>query len=180
MTILKIDQYILAFIQTNMHSHFFDQLMPLISRLGDAGLLWIIIAFTLIITKRYRKTGFMLAFALFLCLLIGNLTLKPLFARPRPFLLDPTIMLLIPAPSDYSFPSGHSMSAFAAATVLFSIHPRWVLAYFLAGCIAFSRLYLLVHYPSDVLAGALIGILIGLFTIYTANFLLKSNPPQAD
>ncbi len=180
MNILQIDNAILAFIQTYLRSSFFDILMPIITHLGDYGLLWIVLALVLILSKRYQKAGLMLAFALFLCLLIGNLALKPFFARPRPFLLDPSILLLIPAPTDFSFPSGHSMSAFAAVTVLQSLHPRWRLAFILAALISFSRLYLLVHYPSDVLIGTLIGIIIGIFTLFIGKYLLKSKNEQKD
>ena len=100
--------------------------------------------------------------ALGLCLLCGNLLLKPLIGRIRPFNVQDAITLLIAAPLDYSFPSGHTMSSFAAAMVLLLTDRRMgIPAMLLAGLIAFSRMYLYVHYPTDILGGALLGILCG-------------------
>ena len=94
--------------------------------------------------------------------MIGKLTLKPLVARPRPYSYFPDMTLLVPALSDYSFPSGHSFASFAASTALFLHHRApGIAAYALAVVIAFSRLYLYVHFPTDVLAGILLGILCG-------------------
>ena len=93
---------------------------------------------------------------------VCNGILKPLIARPRPCDLNSAIQLLIPRPGDDSFPSGHSGISFAAVGALFAAKSRlWVPAFVLALIIAFSRLYLYVHWPSDVLVGALLGILLG-------------------
>jgi undecaprenyl-diphosphatase len=103
--------------------------------------------------------------ALLIGLLLANLTVKPLVARPRPFQIDTALTLLIPPPGEFSFPSGHSVSSAAAATVLALGNKKfgWV-AVPLAALIAFSRLYLTVHFPTDVIAGLLLGCAIGLFT----------------
>ena len=108
-----------------------------------------------------------MAISLILCLLIGNLTLKPLVARIRPCDVNTQVHLLIPRPHDFSFPSGHTMSSFASATVILHEHKKisGILSMVIAFFISFSRLYLYVHYPSDVLAGALIGLAIAVFSV---------------
>ena len=164
-----IDDSILTFIQENIRNPFLDIVMTILTYLGSGGLLWIIIAFIFLINKKYRYNGIMIAVALGLCLLIGNLTLKTIIARLRPSDVNTTIILLIKHPTDFSFPSGHSLSSFASATVIFYADKRYgVIAYIMASLIAFSRLYLYVHYPSDVFAGIVLGIAIGLITIFIA------------
>lgn len=104
--------------------------------------------------------------ALILCLLIGNLFLKPVVARVRPFDINTAIDILIKKPLDFSFPSGHTMSSFAAATVLIYMDKKiGAISLILATIIGFSRLYLYVHYPSDVVIGLLIGVLLGIISI---------------
>jgi undecaprenyl-diphosphatase len=172
--IQDIDDSILTFIQENMRNPVLDLLMKYITYLGSGGILWIIIALVFIISKKYRYNGLMLAGALILCLIVGNLTLKLLVARLRPSDVNTTIELLIKRPTDFSFPSGHSLSSFASATVIFYTDKRYgSAAIFTAALIAFSRLYLYVHYPSDVAAGIILGISIGLITVYIA---LKIKP----
>jgi undecaprenyl-diphosphatase len=111
----------------------------------------------------------LIALALHICLC--NLLIKPLVARPRPFTINTDIRLLITAPTDYSFPSGHTAASFAVAfSLLFGKNKLCSLAFILSALIAFSRLYLYVHYPTDVFAGILIGCFIGLISnaVYTA------------
>ena len=150
-----------------LHNAFLDQFMPAVSFLGNSGWIWIVIAVLMVLTKRYRRGGWLLTTALVFCLLVGNLTLKPLIARIRPFDVNTLVTLLIAPPTDYSFPSGHSMASFAAATALWHTDRRLgIPAYILAALIAFSRLYLYVHYPTDVLGGIVIGLLLGNLAIY--------------
>jgi undecaprenyl-diphosphatase len=105
--------------------------------------------------------GIMLLGSLLLCFLLGNLLLKPLVGRIRPCDIHSSIPLLIARPTDYSFPSGHTMSSFAAANIIFHANVELgIAAYILALLIAFSRLYLYVHYPSDVLAGMILGLFV--------------------
>ncbi len=157
--IQHLDTFILNFIQNNMHSTFMDKFMPVITFLGNNALFWIVIAVLLLISKKYRTTGLMLIGALAICLIIGNLTLKPVIARARPCWVNTDIHLLVSSPKDYSFPSGHTMSSFAAAVVLFLRNKKvGIWALLLAAMIAFSRLYLYVHYPSDVAVGLVLGI----------------------
>lgn len=146
----------------SLHSSFGDAVFPVISSFGNGGIGWIIVSVILLCFPKYRKAGLAMALALIFCLLIGNLTLKPLIARARPYTYVPDLQLLVPPLDDYSFPSGHTFASFASATALFLYHHRAGLAaYILAAAIAFSRLYLYVHFPSDVLAGMILGVASG-------------------
>ena len=158
-----------------------DALMIGISFLGNSGWIWIAAGILLLFFKDHRRTGFLVLVALLIGLLLANLTVKPLVARPRPFQVDTALSLLIPPPGEFSFPSGHSVSSAAAATVLALSNKKfgWV-AVPLAALIAFSRLYLTVHVPTDVIAGLLLGCAIGLFTWFVlrplaARWRLKSD-----
>jgi len=172
--IQSIDISILDFIKDNMRFGILDVIMPIISALGNGGLIWIVTAVIFLCLKKYRNIGITLAAALILCLLIGNLGLKPLIARIRPFDVNPDIVLLIPPPKDYSFPSGHTMSSFASATVIFWYNKRFgICALILGSAIAFSRLYLYVHYPTDILGGIIIGIVIGIAAVLLVRIIRK-------
>jgi len=167
-----IDLLILKWMNEKIRSRFLDIFMPRITRLGDGGLVWILLAFILIANTDYRVYGYMVIVALLINVIIGNLILKPVIARIRPFDADGTLSLLIPKPRDYSFPSGHTMSSFAAALIiLYSNHIWGIFAVSLALCIGFSRIYLLVHYASDVVAGMVIGVIISIVTIKLFEFL---------
>lgn len=156
-----MDRAVLFFIQEHFHTPFTDAFFPLVTFLGEAGAVWILIALLFIGRKQERNKGIMLLAALVLTFLLGDCLLKNLIQRPRPF-VDMPAELLIPAPSSYSFPSGHSSSSFAAAVILYKIRRSWgIVAFCGAGLIAFSRVFLFVHYPTDVLAGTLLGILVG-------------------
>ncbi len=146
----------------NLRTECLDTLLPTISSFGDKGLGWIAAAIVLACIPKYRKAGFAMGLALIFCFVIGNITLKPLIARPRPYSYFPEMTLLVAPLEDFSFPSGHTFASFAAATALFLHHKKLGLAaYALAITIAFTRLYLYVHFPTDVLAGMLLGILSG-------------------
>lgn len=165
--IQNLDNSILKFIQINMRSSFGDKIMISLTYLGNGATIWLIIGLALLISRKYRKYAFMIITALSLCFLIGNLGLKHLVARTRPFDVIPLLGgLIITPPTDFSFPSGHTMCSFAASTVIFYMNKRiGIFALILSSFIGFSRLYLYVHYPSDVFGGMIIGILIGILTI---------------
>lgn len=167
MIIQTIDINILNYIQSNIRNPILDRIMPIVTSLGNMSFIWIISGVLLICIKKYRKYGYMLFLSLILCALIGNITLKPMVARIRPFNAYPLIDgLLIKAPTDFSFPSGHTMCSFAPSVVLFYFNRRiGVGAFVLSFLIAFSRLYLYVHYPSDVFVGMVIGIANGIIAI---------------
>ena len=158
-SILAVDNKVLSLIQRRVRCSALDKAMPIITSLGTCGVVWGIIMIIFLRMRSYRRIGLIMFVTLVLCALITNLILKPLVARPRPCHISPEIPLLIPCPMDYSFPSGHTMSSFAAAVIIMTVSPvLGAAAFVLAAMIAFSRLYLYVHYPSDVLAGTLFGI----------------------
>ena len=159
---MNFDWSILSWIHTHLTCGFLDFLMPKITLLGNGGAVWIIAAIILILSKKYRKEGFILLIALAVGVLIGNLCLKHLIARPRPCWIDHSVALLISNPTDYSFPSGHTLASVISATVLtLTNHKFGIVAVPLALLIAFSRLYLYVHFPSDILASLFLGLMIG-------------------
>lgn len=139
----------------------FKSFFALVTHLGDSGIFWILVGLFLWFIRKDKKEAFHLFGALVLMLIIVNLTIKPLVARIRPFDVYP-IDLLIKAPHDYSFPSGHTAVSFASAYVLGKCYPKMkVPVYILASLIAFSRLVLFVHYPTDVIGGLVIGLICG-------------------
>ncbi len=172
---MKIDFLILDFIQNYIKTPVFDFLMPWISWLGNGGLIWIIAAVVLLAIPKYRRGGVALSVGLLLCLIIGNLTLKPLVARVRPFDMIEGIELLIKAPTDFSFPSGHTLSSAIAAAVLTMTDKRFGYGAIPLAClIAFSRMYLYVHYPSDILGAVVIAAIIST-ALYFIFFKKKSS-----
>lgn len=158
-----MDGNILLFIQEFIRNPILTPVFLTITHLGDKGLIWILICLILLSCKRTRKVGVMGLLALLGSLLLNNMLLKNLVARPRPFYAVEGLTILINTPSEFSFPSGHTASSFAAASVFFRNLPRCcgVPAIGLAALIGFSRLYIGIHYPTDVLFGMLTGIIIG-------------------
>ena len=161
---INFDLPILEWIAENLRCAFLDFLMPLITVLGNAGIFWIALAVLFLFLPKYRKIGLSMGVALIFGLLVCNLTLKPLVARIRPYdyqlmYFGKTIELLIATPHDFSFPSGHTIASFEAATALLLWNKKLgIPAVILASLIAFSRLYLYVHYPTDVLFSLVLGI----------------------
>lgn len=149
-------------IQQYLANDFLNLLIPRVSSLGDAGLIWIVLSVLLLLFPKTRKAGLASGIALLFMLVTGNMILKPLVARLRPFAVNTAVELLIPPPTDFSFLSGHTYASFASASAIFRNSRRiGIPALILASLIAFSRLYLYVHYPTDVLFGILLGILAG-------------------
>ncbi len=161
--ITELDFAILNFIRNNMSCGFLDFLMPKITMLGNAGIIWILTAVAFLIFKKTRQNGIALSAALLTGLIIGNLIIKNLVARDRPCWIDESVTMLIAVPHDYSFPSGHTMSSVAAAIVIFHTNRKaGIAAFVLAALIAFSRMYLYVHFPTDILAGVVLGAVFGI------------------
>lgn len=157
-----LDLQILDFLQQYCRNSVLDQILCAVSRLGDFGMVWIALTAVLLLVPKTRRTGVIVAMALILDLLLCNCLLKPLVARTRPYVINSAVEILIPKPVDYSFPSGHSAASFAVVTALYCVHSRLRYpAFVLSLMMAFSRMYLYVHYPSDVLGGALIGMICG-------------------
>ena len=165
---ISFDLPILDWIQANLQSGFMDKFMPFITIFGDAGIFWMVWAGVLLIFRKTRKIGIGMFIAMILGLLVCNITLKPLVARIRPYDLQLeefgiTINLLSGAMHDFSFPSGHTIASFEAAVVLLKNSKKMgIPAMILAVLISFSRLYLYVHYPTDVIASIILGTIFAL------------------
>lgn len=159
-TLLNLDGGFLLFLQENVRNPVLNSIMIFITTLGDKGYLWIAATVILLIPKKTRKIGIISGVALLGSLIVNNEIIKNLVRRPRPFMTFTELRILIPRPSQFSFPSGHSSSSFAAAAVFYRYLPKkfGVPAMVMACLIAFSRLYIGVHYPTDVLAGAMVGV----------------------
>lgn len=159
--LLQIEGAILLWIQNNLRCAFLTPVMRVITTLGNSGIFWIVLTLLLLIFKRTRRLGVHCAASMLLTLLVVNLCIKPLAARTRPYELIQGLEILVSRPHDYSFPSGHAANSLTCAWTIFRLAPKkyGVPALVLAVLIALSRLYVGVHFPTDVLAGAAIGIL---------------------
>ena len=171
--------HILDMIQ-NLRTPIGDVVVPLITRLGDAGIIWIILTLLLLIIPKTRKTGVIMLAALLADLLLCNVLIKNLVARTRPFDVNTTVKLLVEKPRDYSFPSGHTAASFASVTALYLAKEKklWKIALVLAVLIALSRLYLYVHYPTDILGGILVGIFSGFIGSKIVTYMMKKRANQ--
>lgn len=162
--IAVFDYGILVWFQS-IQSELLTQIFKGITTIGEGGIIWIVVALILVVCKQTRKIGVTILLALLFSLIIGNLTLKPLIARPRPSWRNPDVILQISNPTDYSFPSGHTLSSFAAAFGAFLWNRKWgFMLLFVAVLMGITRLYFYVHYPTDVLGGAGIGLVLGAFS----------------
>ena len=174
-TLLNLDGGFLLFLQESVRNPILDNLMIFITSLGNGGMIWIVATIALLIPKKTRKAGIMSAAALLGSLIINNNIVKNIVQRPRPFVTFTDLQIIIPTPSEFSFPSGHTSSSFAAAAVFYRHLPKklGLPAVILAGLIGFSRLYVGVHYPTDVIAGVLMGILLSYLAEYLVNLFVK-------
>ncbi len=167
---------LLDWIQTHLRCGFLDKVMPVITALANKGILWIAVTLLMFVPRRARKYAHVAAFALLLGLLCSNVIIKPLVARIRPYDVQ-QIVLLIREPNDFSFPSGHTLASFAVATALCMWKPRLgIPALILAVLIAFSRMYLYVHYPTDVLVGIVLGVGFAFLSLAIANRMFRNKP----
>lgn len=166
---------ILDFIQEHLRFGFLDDLMVLLTRLADDGICWIVLAIALICFKPSRKMGITLGVALLLGLLVGNLGLKNLFARPRPYTLNPDASMLIDKLNSYAFPSGHTRCCFESGMAMYLCDKRFGKAAFvLGGFIGFSRMYLYMHYPTDVIGGVILGLINGIIAFVIVDKIYKA------
>lgn len=172
----QLDGNLLVWIQSFLVRDIFTPFFTFLTRIGDAGAVWIILSVILMVPKKTRQVGIMALIALIGSFIINNVILKNLIARTRPYDVVSGVKLLIERQSDFSFPSGHTGSSFAVAVVLYKELPKkyGVPALMLATLIGLSRIYLGVHYPSDVMCGALFGSLIAIFACGTFH-ILKEN-----
>lgn len=179
-----MDVAILDAIQAHARTPLLDQIMLLATHLGDLALVWLVAGVVLIAQPRRRQYGVAVIAAVIGTAAFGAFVLKPLFGRVRPFIAYEFAGLLIPPPSGSSFPSNHSMVSFAAAAALCCLPDKGrvvltlkVSAVAVACLIALSRIYLYVHYPSDILAGAVIGIAAGVGTVWIVKHVWPDPPP---
>lgn len=168
--LVRLDGNLLLWIQEYIRNPALTPVFKVITSLGNAGLIWIFFTFLLLVNKDTRKVGYISLAALLGSLLVNNIVLKNLVARIRPYDAMEGLIPLVTKPKDFSFPSGHAGSSFASACVLYRKLPRrlGVPALILAVWIALSRLYVGVHYPSDVLIGVLDGIIISYVAEYVS------------
>ena len=175
--IYEFDHSILLFIQENMRNSALTPVMDISSKLVNIGILWVAISLIMLCFKKTRLLGTMTLSSLLLCLIINNVIIKHAVARARPFDTYSDLYPLIKKPTDYSFASGHTTASFAAAGVFVRFFPKpiAVLTVVYAFMVAFSRLYLGVHYPTDVLCGIAIGIIGStiIYYIYSKKFDLE-------
>ncbi len=160
-----------------LHGPVMDKLALLFTMLSEKGVFWIILILGILLFGKDKRVGLTGWFALCLSFLLCNLILKNIIQRDRPCWIDPTIQLLVDIPDDYSFPSGHTSFAFAGAVSIFQYHKGWgFLALIAATLTGLSRLYLFVHFPTDVLVGAICGIVSGLLAGLLVRDFYKAHP----
>lgn len=180
---VSFDLPVLDWIQAHLQSTLLDKVMPIITMFGDGGIFWIAVAVVLLISSKTRKYGWSMLVALILGVLVCNVTMKPIIARIRPYALHDelyggTIQLLVKTPHDWSFPSGHTIASFEACTALMIRDKRMgIPATILAVLVALSRLYLYVHYPTDVIFSFFAGILFGILGCVIVDALYRKFPP---
>ena len=165
---------ILNFIHNNLSNPILDAVLVFFTMIVEHGELWLEIGGAMLITKKYRRVGACVLIAVALSFVCSELLLKNIVCRPRPFLENPDINLIISPPSGFSFPSSHSTVSFAAATVILYFDKRLIgISCLIFACLtAFSRLYLYVHYPTDVLAGVILGMIFGAAVILGYRFFI--------
>ena len=161
-TIFSLDGNLLLWIQDYLRADFMNGFWIFITSLGNGGLFWIVLGILLLLFPKTRKLGLLTLVSMLIGFLITNVCLKDLVARPRPYTQIPDLTILVKKPHDWSFPSGHTTASFAFAFAFYfglSRKKYSIPVFVLAALIAFSRLYVGVHYPTDVLGGLLIGTL---------------------
>ena len=159
-SVQNLDGEILLQIQQHLRTDMLTPFMKSVTFLGNGGWFWILCAVVLLAVPKTRKTGYAAVLSLIFGVIVTNLLLKNIVARPRPFAEIEALIPLIAKPTDFSFPSGHTTASFAVALVMLRMLPKkiGIPAVVLAALVAFSRLYLGVHYPTDVLVGFVVAL----------------------
>ena len=174
------DGQFLIWLQENVRSDVLTPIMKLITHLGDKGIFWILIAIVMLFFKKTRPLGIMAGIALVVAVLINNVIIKPNVGRIRPYEVVDGLKLLIERQHDPSFPSGHSGASFAAAVVFLVKGPKkiGIPAIIMAALIAFSRLYVGVHYPTDVICGIITGTCCAIISFMIWSIVEKKASPK--
>ena len=159
-SVQNLDGEILLQIQQHLRTDMLTPFMKIVTFLGNGGWFWILCAVVLLAVPKTRKTGYAAVLSRIFGVIVTNLLLKNIVARPRPFAEIEALIPLIAKPTDFSFPSGHTTASFAVALVMLRMLPKkiGIPAVVLAALVAFSRLYLGVHYPTDVLTGFVVAL----------------------
>lgn len=157
--LVELEGPILLWIQEYVRNDLLTPGVTFLTHLGDAGFIWIVLTVLCLVFAKTRRNGILMLFSLLLNFLANNMILKNLLARARPYEVVEGLHRIIEAQSDYSFPSGHTGCSFSVAVVMFLMFPRkvGVPAMIFAVLLSLSRLYVGVHFPTDVLGGAVIG-----------------------
>lgn len=169
--LLEWDASVLLWIQENMRTDLMTIIMKAITRLGNGACLWIVLAIMFLVIGKTRKVGVTSVLALVITFVVVNLGIKNMVARTRPYEVVEGLINLVDKQKDFSFPSGHAAHAFAVGVVILILMPRkvGVPIFVIAILMAYSRLYIGVHYPTDVIAGILLGTAIALISIFIVN-----------
>ena len=166
-SLINFEGSILLFLQNYVRNPVLNALLIPFTLSNNAGIPCILIVAVFIYFKSLRKAGILMGISLLLEFLLNNLIIKNLFARIRPYEVIDGLILLVGKAPDYSFPSGHTGSAFALAVVIFMVMDRkyGIIALTLASLMGFSRLYVGIHYPSDVLGGVILGVVTSVIAV---------------
>ena len=162
---------ILIWIQENMRAEWLTPIMVAVTHIGF--FIWIVFSLVFLINKNTRKLGIIASTSIVYNLIIVNLILKNFIGRIRPYEVIEKLTILVGEQSDKSFPSGHTSIAFAFVSVTWFLLPKKysVPMTVFASLIAFTRMYIGVHYPTDILGGIAAGILCGCLAIFTFNYI---------
>ena len=165
--ICSLDAEFILWVSENLRNPILSAIFITITKTGDAGFIFIVVGVLLLCFSRTRKTGAIFLLALSLNFILNDLILKEIFERPRPFQSLEMLSALIPAPPGYSFPSGHTSSAFSCLVTLFFTEKKIApFALIYAVLMGFSRVYVGVHYPSDVIVGAIVGVVCAYLSVF--------------
>ncbi len=159
-----MDSSILLWIQETVRNPILNPVFTFITHLGDAGMIWVLMTGVFLVFPKTRKIGVCCFFALLTMYIVNNLIIKNAVARIRPYDVMEELEILVKRQVDFSFPSGHTSAGVAATFVICRMvktKKYWIPVILLAVLIGLSRLYVGVHYPTDVLGGAILGLLYG-------------------
>ena len=172
----------LSFLYAIPRTQILDTVFLAITKIsGSYGQLWAILGLLLLIPKKTRATGITVLLSWAFASIFGHFILKNLINRPRPCHIDQTFKLLVELPAGTSFPSVHSFQAFAAATAIFMNNKKaGIAALVVAALIAFSRMYMFLHFPTDVLCGIVLGILIGIATVRLCDMIKRRSDRKGE